>query len=87
MITYPTSSNFSKKIFLALFSPLQYSFLHYVTHKISCLLLLMISYLLHFNRKMKLKKGNTQMKFKHLLFLREHDQNMFKANLMLQFYG
>ena len=28
MITYPASSNFSKKIFLAMFSALQYYFLH-----------------------------------------------------------
>ena len=32
------------------------------------LFLLMISCLFHFNRKMKWKKGNTLMEFKHLLF-------------------
>ena len=35
---------------------------------ILCLFLLIISCLLHINRKMKLKNGNTQIEFKYLLF-------------------
>ena len=37
----------------------------------------LMSCLLHFNRKMKLKKGNTQMEFKNLPFLRQQINDSF----------
>ena len=43
----------------------------------SCMLLLTISWVLHFNRKMKLRKGNTQMKSKYLLFPTEQMNDLF----------
>ena len=60
MITYLIFSNFSSHIFS--------STIFLLPLWISCLLWLTISFLLHFKRKMKLKKGNTQLEFKYLLF-------------------
>ena len=52
MVTFPIFQNFSKNIFSAMFSALQYSSLNYE----SCLLLLMVSFLLHFNKKWNQKR-------------------------------
>ena len=57
MINYPISSNFSKNIFSATFSALQYSFLHFKSS------LMDDSLFTSFQQKNKHK-----MKFKHLLF-------------------
>ena len=58
---YPVTS--VKWFFLALFSALQYSFLHYEP-RVFCSFFLIISCLLNFNGKMKLNKGNTQLELK-----------------------
>ena len=58
MLTYPISRNFSKKIFSAMFSALQYSFLHCESR-----VFFYWRFLVYFvtTKKMKLKRENTQM--------------------------
>ena len=83
MITYPISSNFFKKIFSIMFSALQYSWSMNLGS-------FFIEYFLSisFQKKIKIQKGNTQMKFKYLLFWLEScidfKRNLTDGNLIKQ---
>ena len=67
MITYPISSNFSKKHFSGMLSLLEFSiflvssFIEDFFHSFS-------SFFISFQQKNEIKKGNTLMEFKYLLF-------------------
>ena len=67
MITYRISINFSKKRFSGMLSVLQFS-IFLVSSFIEDFFHLFISFFISFQQKNEIKKGNTLMEFKYLLF-------------------
>ena len=83
MITYPISSNFSKKHFSVMLSALQFSIflISSVIEDFS---------FISFQQKNEIKKGNTLMEFKYLLFcwsidlfhVKDFKRNLTDGNLI-----